>query len=80
MKFPNLLDERFTRWSLAIYCVCAAIILLIGICSAHAGQDTVFRDNRGRVIGRSNTDSGGQTRFWDARGNSLGTATRSNKR
>jgi hypothetical protein len=65
-----MLDDRFSMVALGLYCVIAAIIILISTVSSHAGSTvqrdaptTRFYDSRGNVTGSAST-YGNTTRFF----------------
>jgi YD repeat-containing protein len=86
MKLPNMLDDHFSRIALALYCVVAAVVILVSTVASHAGSTvqrdaptTRFYDARGNVTGSAST-YGNTTKFYAPNGSPVGSTTRNGSR
>jgi ABC-type Na+ efflux pump permease subunit len=69
----DLIRDRFF-WAMVAFL--AALIAIISVHGAMAGEQTRFYGADGRSMGTATTDSQGTTTFRDARGNVTGRASR----
>lgn len=69
----DLIRDRFF-WAMLIFFV--ALVMIISVHRALAGEQTRFYDSKGNSVGTATTDSQGTTVFRDSRGNTVGRASR----